>query len=254
MIVCLTGDIHHMSMKTRDQALLGNKTEIECCYPYLEIANSYGITPTLFFTGKAVKEESTKISELYDNYSFEVGGHNYRAFKPYFFYRACKLLFGLANGPKLVQKIDIKLTITAIQEILGVRILMWRNHAYRHDRNTCQLLYEFGIRGVSDDVDTNNYFPQKMENGLYSFPINVLPDHEYLAHSVTQQGNYTIHEWKNLVMNGIVEIKENSGTVATCLIHPACMFIEDKFASFKDLCKYISQYQTLPLIEMLSTI
>jgi len=255
-MIFLTGDIHHMSMKTRDQALLDNRTEVDCCVPYLKIANFYGIKPTLFFTGKAVKEEGTKIKRLYSDYSLEIGGHTYRAFRfrhfrktSSYFYGACSRLLGLRNGPRILQKRDIELTIKTIQNMLGVHISAWRNHGYRRDKNSYKLLSTFGIKIVSDDVDCNKHFPEKVEENLYSFPINVLPDHEYLRHSIEHQTSYEISQWRGIVERQIVEIEDEYRGIAILLVHPACMFIEDKFQHFTKLCKFISQYDTCSLIE-----
>ena len=40
-MICLTGDVHHMSLKTRDQAHLSG-TEMEAALIYMKIARKYG--------------------------------------------------------------------------------------------------------------------------------------------------------------------------------------------------------------------
>ena len=84
--IWLTGDVHHMSMHGSDQVLLKkngiNKTEVELCEPYLEISNHYGFKPTLFFSGKSIKEEVEKVQELVSKYTFSIGGHTYSTYQP----------------------------------------------------------------------------------------------------------------------------------------------------------------------------
>ena len=248
-MVWLTADIHHMSMRGSDQALLSSETEVECCSPYLEIANEYGIIPTLFLTGKVVKEEGKKIRKLQNEYAFEIGGHTYRAFKPRLLYGICNHLLGLRNGPRFLQRRDIRLTRKVIGDILGVLVLAWRDHAYRHDKNTYSLLAELGFKVVSDEVNGKKYSPQKAGNGLYSFSINVTPDHENLIHSEHNTTGYSVCEWLDKIKNEIKVVDEKNG-VATLLVHPACMAIEDNFKTFEVLCEFISHFETAKMQDL----
>ena len=80
-MICLTGDIHHMSMKGIDHQFLKG-TEVDAAKKYIQIASKYKIKLTLFITGKCVKEESEKIKALLSMGEIELGGHNYWAFTP----------------------------------------------------------------------------------------------------------------------------------------------------------------------------
>ena len=47
MTVCITGDVHHMSMETRDQEYM-TETEVEAAIEYAEIAAEFDVPVTLF--------------------------------------------------------------------------------------------------------------------------------------------------------------------------------------------------------------
>jgi len=63
MTVCLTGDVHHMSLETRDQEYM-DRTEVEAAIEYAEVAAEYDVPVTLFVTGKAAEEEPERVKRL----------------------------------------------------------------------------------------------------------------------------------------------------------------------------------------------
>lgn len=61
--VCLTGDFHHISVRTRDKSLSKNM-EVEVDKEYLAIAENYCIKVTLFITGKSFVEENYSLKTI----------------------------------------------------------------------------------------------------------------------------------------------------------------------------------------------
>ena len=84
-IVCITGDVHHMSLKTSDQKFLPG-TEVDAMAEYVDILDQYNLKGTFFITGRTIKEESGKLKQLIKHNNIEFGGHNYFAFRPIFIY------------------------------------------------------------------------------------------------------------------------------------------------------------------------
>ena len=261
-MICLTGDVHHMTMKGDDQSFLKG-TEVDSALRYIDITNRFGIKKTLFFTGKCVEEETERINELLKDRNLELGGHTYKAFKPSIIYKLSNRLLKLKNGPAFLQKYDIMKTVNVFKEIIASRILSWRDHAYRHDRNTAHLLKEAGIKYFSD-IASPHYNGPFYNDGLYYVPINVLPDHDYVYHGNRQQGTFsedvllrsafrtralTAQEWLNIVKRQIEKIIAKGG-VATILAHPACMELIDGFKTFEELCRLLCDLQTIKMNEI----
>ena len=258
-MICLTGDIHHMSLKTNDQKYL-NISEVEAAIEYASIAKDFGIKATFFATGKSVGEERSNFKSLLEYPNIELGGHNYYAFRPKWLYNGVfNRMIGLSNGPVFYQNYEVKKTIRIFKKLLGIKIISWRNHAYRHDRNTYRLLFENGIRFVSDEVDPIKLKPYRRYEGIYSVPINVLPDHDHIYHpdltpETTKNWSlardkfsptfYNIDDWFEIIKGQITAVMKMDG-IATVLVHPACMKIVDNFKIFKQLCRLICQYKTM---------
>lgn len=263
MTVCLTGDVHHMSLETRDQAYLDG-TEVEAAIEYARIAAKYDVPVTLFVTGKAAVEESEKVRELASMENVEIGGHNYYAFETPV-HKAWRLLgkvtggnVGSWNGPRLFQSWEIRRTIRAFLEI-GVEITSWRDHAYRHDSNTAELLAENGITHFSDTVQPDGRVRREKE--LTVVPINTPPDHEHVYHAFRTpefvaesdfDGPFgtkstTPDKWTEWV---IEVINSRNDGVMTVLAHPACMQSADEFAAFERLCTRIKGLEHRRLSEI----
>lgn len=133
MTVCLTGDVHHMSLETRDQEYM-DRTEVEAAIEYAEVAAEYDVPVTLFVTGKAAEEEPERVKRLAVMENVEIGGHNYWAFDT-LIHKGWRGVTGSWNGPRPFQRWEIRKTIETFEE-LGIEITSWRDHAYRHDRHT----------------------------------------------------------------------------------------------------------------------
>ena len=254
-MICLTGDVHHMSLRTKDQDFL-TATEAELAKEYLKIAQKREIKVTLFLTGKLVEEETDNVAELLKTGNVELGGHNYNAFQPRLIYGISNKLLGLRNGPRFYQRREIKKTIQIFEGKIGVRTVSWRDHAYRHDRNTFHLLSDAGIKYVSDVVNKEQLRPKKV-GGLIAVPINVMPDHEHIYHSFRTplyvnssdfkdnftSESYCVDEWARIIQNQVENIEAKNG-ITTILAHPSCMYICGGFAVFRKLCEFLSQYET----------
>ena len=260
-MVCLTGDIHHASLKTKGQKYLPlKKTEAVLACRYLEIAEAYKIKVTLFMTGRLFLEEWDSIRELLKYNNLEIGGHSFNAFQSKLLHLGVfKFLMGSVWGPRFYQKREIIKTIQIIKERIGFSILSWRNHAFIHDNNTYEILRECGIRIISDEIKRDIFFPYMVHDSLISLPINTLIDHNHVFHAFRSPsyvakekwmgddfGNqsYNIEKWGTLVQNQIQAIVERKG-IATILAHPICMYLSDKFKIFEALCKFISSFHTI---------
>jgi hypothetical protein len=256
-MICLTGDIHHMSLRSDDQQYLTG-SEVEAAIEYASIAKDFGVKATFFATGKSVVEEKENFRVLLRYPNVEIGGHTYYAFKPKWLYSGIfNRLICLSNGPAFYQNYEIKKTIRAFQDSLGINIVSWRNHAYRHDQNTYKLLGQNGIKFVSDEVEPDKIYPYNKDK-IISVPINVMPDHDHIYHAnLTPESTknwalnrdkflpelYPIEEWLLIIKKQISNITKSKGT-ATLLVHPTCMKIADGFRIFENLCKFISSYES----------
>ena len=262
-MICITGDLHHMSLRTNEQRwLAGSQTEVRTGLRYLEIASRYDVKVTLFFTGKAFQEEWADIKEFLKFPNFEVGGHTFSAFSPKLLHRAYKKLFGTFNGPPPIQHRDIRRTVEVIYRLTGRRVRSWRDHAYFRDRHTPALLHQQGLEVLSDAVDPTMPGPVSLDNGLVELPINVMPDHEHLLHAHrTETLQRRIHErfgwcdafgwqayspqrWLEQVMTQADSI-DMKGGVATVLMHPLCMYTADGFSSFEAFCRFAAGRHTI---------
>ena len=130
-MICLTGDIHHMSLGTGNQAHC-DTTEVDVARRYLAMLEEARVKATFFITGKCFTEEWDTVKFLCDTPLVEVGGHNFSAFKPALWHRISKKLNGSYNGPPWYQRRDALKTIDIIRRKTGRTIRCWRNHMYMH--------------------------------------------------------------------------------------------------------------------------
>lgn len=261
-MICLTADVHHMSMNGDDQKYLRG-TEVDAAQRYIGIIANYEIKTTLFLTGKCVLEEKEKIRNLLSISNLELGSHTYRAFSPRFPYRLSYRLLNRKNGPRFFQKYEIEKALSVFRTELNYHIVSWRDHAYRYDRNTPDLLKEAGIKYFSD-IASPHYVEPFLKGELFYVPINVLPDHDYVYHGGRQPGAFnedilmkTAFQTRAMyAKKWLVEVKEQiekivkAGGLATILAHPSCMEICDDFITFEMLCRFISQYETIYMKEI----
>lgn len=252
MTVCVTGDVHHMSLGTRDQAHL-DRTEVEAAIEYAGIAAEHDVPVTLFVTGKAAVEEPERVARLAAMENVEIGGHNYWAFDTpvHAAWRGLEKAtggrVGSWNGPRRFQAWEIRKTLDALRAV-GADVRAWRDHAYRHDRHTAGLLAAAGITHVSDAVGPDERV--RREDGLTVVPVNTPPDHEHVYHAFRTPvfvaesdfegpfGTESVEpgEWGEWVLDGVDEVVDDGG-VATVLAHPACMALADGFETFERICR-----------------
>ncbi|WP_299263738.1 hypothetical protein [Halorientalis sp.] len=251
MTVCITGDVHHMSMATRDQEFLDG-TELEAAVEYAEIAAEHDVPVTLFCTGKCVEEDPQRIRTLAEMDNVELGGHNYWAFTTpvHSAWRALGKLtagrIGSWNGPRVFQSYEIQKTISSFAD-LGVVLRCWRDHAYRHDSHTPRLLSRYGITHFSDAVEPDG--DVRTVDRLTVVPINTPPDHEHVYHAFRTRDfvaedefegpfgteSHAPADWAEWVLES-ADAHRDAGTVGTVLAHPACMQLADRFEAFERLC------------------
>jgi len=256
MTVCLTGDVHHMSLATRDQKYL-DRTEVEVAIEYAELAAKYDVPVTLFITGKAATEEPDRVQRLVAMDNVEIGGHNYWAFATpiHSAWRALDKLtggqVGSWNGPRPFQRYEIHRTLKTLSE-RGADVSAWRDHAYRHDGNTAGLLADAGITHFSDAVGPNERV--RREGAVTVVPVNTPPDHEHVYHAFRTPGSTaverfegpfggesrSIDEWVNWVLDRIKAIRSDGG-VATVLAHPACLWLADEFEAYERLLSAVER-------------
>ena len=222
----------------------------------VHIANEYSIPVTLFFTGKCVKENPDLIKKIAAKSNVEIGGHNYFAFEPRLPFELYQRIRGLKNGPYVYQWFEVGITKMIFRKKCNIELYSWRNHAYRHDKNTRKILKSHKIKFLSDVLSKSGGQP-KRNQGVVDVPINTLPDHDYVFHGARQpetvdsQTLLRTHfatapiqkeEWLKRIFKEVKEITSKNG-VATILAHPACMEVFDGFKTFKKLCEFLKDYK-----------
>lgn len=239
MPVVLTGDVHHhIPSSDRRHAL---ESESALAVQYARIAERYGLKVTLFFTGRALRDDATDAFPLLSMDSVEIGGHGWDAFMPKWLYRPLSRVSGSPHGYPWWQRRSIARTCAAVQRFAAKPARSWRNHAYVHDSSTPRLLADAGIVAWSDEVDLTRRHPYVHESGLVVLPMNTPPDHENLFHgdrtpeSLGDTPSFFPEEWRRRVLKNVDAIIADGG-VATILAHPLCMKVVDGWETFEALC------------------
>lgn len=261
-MICLTGDVHHSTLRSNDLPYC-KTTEVDAALEYARIASDHGLKVTLFCTGLCAKEAPKLIEKLTKMDNVEIGGHNYFAFKPRLPFKLYYRLTGLKNGPYYYQAWEVRKTKQVLKQVTNSEITSWRDHAYRHDKNTRKILASINIKYFSDPL-SNDMGQPKWNTGVIDVPINTLPDHDYVYHGGRQPGSFDEEslrnsvfktgamapaDWLEKVKNQIIRIEEFGG-VSTILAHPACMEVMDDFKTFEKLCQFINQYKTVFMREI----
>lgn len=264
-MICLTGDIHHNSLGTGNQAAC-DITEIQVCQRYLSLLEERNIKVTFFISGKSFEEEWEDLKPIVHHPLVSVQGHNWSCFTPTLFHRISKKLFGSYNGPEWYQIHDLKKTSHKIHEMTGMNINCWRNHMYMHGPNTDRILANNGIQFCSDEVKRFGV-PYRDQFGLVHVPINIIPDHEHLYHAERTRdwvkkwqkrynwsddfgsASYEIEEWTALVLEQLAD-NEKRGILSTLIIHPITMYLADRFDGVKSILDYIAEHQTIHMNEL----
>lgn len=263
-MICLTGDVHHASLRINDQRFIPDRgdTEVKIAQRYVALLEKYGVKATLYVCGKCFTEEWDDLRPTTLSPLVEVGGHGYRSRQPRPLFDWYGRRTGNWNGPRLYQAWDIRRTVEACEEKTGRRPVAWRAHSYKVDPNTYPLLAKYGFKLVSDEVRAKNLWPERIPDGLISHPLNTIPDHDHLYHAhrteefvkrANETGygadefgavSYRIEEWGDLILK-LVEAIEARGGIATILAHPLCMYLADRFQTFQ---KLLAEFSQLPCI------
>lgn len=253
-MICLTGDVHHSSLMINDQKHIGDPalTEIRVAQRYVRLLEKHGVNATLYICGRCFTEEWDDLAPVVSSPRVEVGGHMFNARFPRECFDAYGEQTGLWNGPRWYQDWDIRRNVEVAREKLGRQIVAWRGHSYKVDRNTYELMAAHGLKLTSDGIERDNLWPKRIESGIISHPINVIPDHDHLYHAhrtrdyverINAAGygadafgavSYTIEEWGHLVLRQAAAIDDQGG-IATVLCHPLCMWLADRFKTFERL-------------------
>ena len=269
-MICLTGDIHHASLRTNDQKYIKpGDSEINISRRFLGLLEKHGVKATFYVTGKSFKEEWNGLKPIAASPLVEIGGHTYNGIPLGALSRLrCRLIGRVppshspTYGSRFSQERDIQKTIDAVEERTGRKIVSWRSHGYIHDKYTYSILVQKGIRLISDEISSSKTSPEKTKEGLISHPINTIPDHDHLYHAHRDEefvkkakaagygtdafgcDSYSAERWAGLVRERIIAIEERGGLV-TILMHPLCMYLADGFKAAEELLKFISGYKTI---------
>lgn len=253
-MICLTGDVHHTSLRINDSRFIPDPgdTEIKIARRYMELMEKYGVKVTLYICGKSFTEEWDDLKPTATHPLVEIGGHGYRSRQPRRFFDWYGRRTGNWNGPRWFQAWDIRKSLEVCEERTGYRFVSWRAHSYKVDPNTYPLLAKYGVKVVSDDIRARNLWPERICNGLVSHPMNVIPDHDHLYHAhrtreFVERANksgygadefgavsYTAEEWGRRVIARTMEI-EQMGGITTILAHPLCHYLADRFKTLETL-------------------
>ena len=273
-IACLTGDVHHQSLGTREAPLIAPRSEIDLALEYARIAARHQLKVTLFVTGKALEEEWDGCRKLLAAANVELGAHTYSAFQTLWLHRASKALRGSYWLSRQQQRGDIARAVDIFGRRVG-GVGSWRTHSYECNSDTPDLLVEHRIRVWSDAIDPSAHRPELIQGGaLLSVPINVREDHSGFFHGFLTR-EFQDRQRHRLLARTLAALRgsgtsplelteglawedgarrdiENAaaGGVATMNFHPVCMFLLDQFETFDRLCQYLRQYESLFMSEL----
>lgn len=262
-MICLTGDLHHASLRTGNQQHC-DISELQTARRYLGLLEEAGVPVTFFVSGRAFVEEWDDLEPIVTHPLVELGGHNWSCLTPAVWHRFWNKAVGSYNGPEWYQDLDARATIEVARLRTGRTIRLWRNHMYMHGPYTERVLARRGIRLVSDGVKRDAAGPVRHPDGVWSFPINVIPDHEHLYHAERTREwvarwqeryrwtddfgpeSYDIGPWTDLVL-AQVQANEARGIVSNLIIHPITMYLADRFDGFRRILAYLKTRQCVPL-------
>lgn len=270
-MICLTGDIHHSSLKINEHRYIRERrdSEVKIATRYLQLVEEFGLKVTFYVTGKTLKQEWRDFRPISRSALVEIGGHTYSGIPRSLLSRMRGRISGLPTvshaarpGSYGKQMRDTARMIRIAEQRTGRGIVSWRSHGLVYDGNTYPILERLGIRYISDDLSWEKYHPETTPEGLISHPINVIMDHDhiyhahrtkdYVEHRKANRGfetdptreSYTIGRWAEIVEDQVKEI-ERAGGVATVLMHPLCMYIADGFTTARRLFELFSTFTTI---------
>lgn len=266
-MICLTGDIHHDSLKINDQKFLPEGIqEIDICAEYLKLLEKYELKATFYTTGMTLAEQWAKFEKIAESPLVETGGHTFSGLPRKDSGTDTKT--GLlscshahSHGSYEEQEQDVKKMVDIVKEKTGKRLTSWRSHGLVKDVNTEKILFENGVRFISDELNWNKIFPERTKAGLISHPMNVIMDHDHLFHAhrdpeyaERQRKNwpfkddptsqsFEIEKWGRILKAQIQAIDEMGG-LATILMHPLCMYLADGFKTAEKIFEFIVSLKT----------
>ena len=266
-MICLTGDLHHASLGTENQRHC-DITEIQVARRYTDMLSEAGVKVTYFVSGRAFDEEWDDLRPICENPLVELGGHNYSCLEPALWHRFWNKAIGSYNGPRWVQRRDVRLTQEAARRRTGRTLRVWRNHMYMHGPYTEEVLAGCGVELCSDGVRRAAVGPERHPAGVWNFPLNVIPDHEHLYHAERTPEwverwvkrynwsddfgpeSYPVEEWTDIVLDNL-RANEERGAVSNMIIHPITLYLCDGFRSFRRILDVLSSRPTLRLSEVI---
>ena len=243
-----------------------DKTELQATRILLKLLEKYNVKATMFITGKCFTEEWEDAQSICNHPLVEIGGHNYFCFRPSLPHKIWNDVFNNYNGPYWYQYYDIKKTCNVIYKKTGKKITSWRNHGLWHGPNTEKILSKLHFNICADLVSSAAIGPVKHKDGIYNFPINIMPDYDHVYHADRTEAwvkrfvtwgddfgseSYYIDQWTEIVLRQIRQKLENTITV-NMLIHPITMYLCDKFVNLERILELIGEnhhcfYSELPL-------
>jgi peptidoglycan/xylan/chitin deacetylase (PgdA/CDA1 family) len=280
-MIWLTGDLHDMSLKSGNQAHCLKKyglTEIEVAKKYLDLLEDANVKVTFFITGRAFKHEWEMLKPIAEHPLVEIGGHTWNCYLspwceltgirifPALWARTWNKLAKSYNGPLWYHRCDTKKTIDTIKEKTGKEIIAWRHHMYMHGQHSERVMKECGIKLLSDEVKKDISGPFQ-EDGLWQFPLNIIPDHEHIYHAERTREwvqswqkrynwsddfgseSYDVKEWADLAIEGLKSNEQRKAT-SSMIIHPITMYLCDEFEQFKRVLKVIKEQKTVHAAEL----
>jgi len=272
-MICLTGDIHHDSLRTNEQMFVKEQgldvTEVGSSAAYVRLCEKYNVKCTLYTTGKTLAEQWEEFMPIAESPVAEVGGHTFAGVPRSLLSRLWAALtggisasHGHSHGSYARQRRDAKRMMDIARERLGKEIVSWRSHGLVRDANTDKILSQMGIQYISDELNWEKVLPERLADGLISHPMNVITDHDHIYHAhrtkeyVEKQKenwpyaddptmeSHPIEEWGWIVEEQVRHIEENDG-LATVLMHPFCMHVADEFVTMERLLKVFAQSKTI---------
>jgi peptidoglycan/xylan/chitin deacetylase (PgdA/CDA1 family) len=269
-MICLTGDIHHLSLRINEQAFLpAGESEVGVAVRYLRLLEEFGVKATFYVTGRTLEEEWESFRPIAESPLVELGGHTYAGL-PRSRWSVLKarltgrptVSHAQSHGSRRRQRSDAARMVEAARRRTGRQIVSWRSHGLVRDRHTEPILARCGIRFISDDLSWDKLLPERTPAGLVSHPINVIMDHDHIYHahrtpeyvdrqkanwSLTRdptRESYLVEEWGEMVVRQVSAIEARGG-LATVLMHPLCMFVADGFRTARRLLGFFARSRCL---------
>ena len=190
-MIYITGDVHNYLGPKLDK-VHNCINEPAAALRYAQLAGDFGLKVTLFVTGLALHEQPEQFRTILSLGNVEMGGHGWDSLKNHRARIALWSVFGSRYGPKAYQRYEIRKTLGAFKQYLEYSPQAWRGHAYYTDEHTYALLHSAGIHVVSDEVvcfDQRQSGIQELLPGLWSVPINTMPDHDTVVHAKMSQAD-----------------------------------------------------------------